>query len=101
MIIIKYFEWLKIRLGERISVYELCKKDPKDPDGYKAIKRLDRVTVEDIIDKYGLVLVHENSYGQIWEGGPEELPEDDIEEEIDISEIPALIAEETSEDKFM
>lgn len=66
MIIIKYFEWMKIRPSEMFSVYELCREDPKAPDGYKAIKRLSRATAVDLIEEYGLTLVHENSHGKIW-----------------------------------
>ena len=60
MIIIKYFEWLKIQPDLREAVYELCDK------GFKKIRQLSKDEAVKLIDGNHLTRVHRNKYGAIW-----------------------------------
>jgi hypothetical protein len=61
MIIIKYFEWLKLFKDERYPIYELCDKN------YKCKKTLSREDARRMIRDNHLRLVHFNNDGAIWE----------------------------------
>ena len=70
MIIIKYYEWLKIQElfkektglnpDIREAVYELC------DDKFKKIRVIKKDEAVDLIEKNHLVRVHRNKYGCIW-----------------------------------
>ena len=67
MMIIKYFEWLRILPEEKHAIYELCKRDPKEEDGVKRIKTLTREVAKKMIEDNNLHIVQRNKYGIIWE----------------------------------
>ena len=70
MVIIKYYEWLKIQelLMEkaglkpdiREAVYELCNDD------FKKIRQIDKQEAIELIEENHLMMVHRNKYGAIW-----------------------------------
>lgn len=60
MIIIKYFEWLKIQPDLRDVVYELVTED------FKKIRQLKKEEALELIQENNLVRVHRNKYGAIW-----------------------------------
>ena len=60
MIIIKYFEWLKIRPDLRDVVYELVTED------FKKIRQLKKEEALELIQENNMVRVHRNKYGAIW-----------------------------------
>lgn len=60
MIIIKYFEWLKIQQDLRDVVYELVTED------FKKIRQLKKEEALELIQENNLVRVHRNKYGAIW-----------------------------------
>ena len=70
MIIIKYYEWLKIQEllikknglnpDIREAVYELCNDD------FKKIRQLNKQKAIELIEENHLTRVHRNKYGAIW-----------------------------------
>lgn len=70
MVIIKYFEWLKIqellmkknglKPDIREVVYELCSND------FKKIRQISKEEAVEIIEENHLVRVHRDKYGAIW-----------------------------------
>lgn len=60
MVIIKYFEWLKIQPDLREVVYELCNND------FKKIRQLTKEDAIEMIEENHLVRVHRDKYGAIW-----------------------------------
>lgn len=60
MIIIKYYEWLKIQPDLSDCIYELCTED------FKKIRQLKKDEARAMIRDNNLVLVHKNKYGAIW-----------------------------------
>ena len=60
MIIIKYFEWLKIQPDLRDVVYELVTED------FKKIRQLTKEEAIEMIEENHLVRVHRDKYGAIW-----------------------------------
>lgn len=60
MIIIKYYEWLKIQPDLREVVYEQCKDD------FKKVRQLTKQEAIEMIEENHLVKVHRNKYGAIW-----------------------------------
>lgn len=70
MIIIKYYEWLKIQEllikknglnpDIREAVYELCNDD------FKKIRQLNKQEAIELIEENHLTQVHRNKYGAIW-----------------------------------
>lgn len=60
MVIIKYYEWLKIQPDLREVVYELCKED------FKKIRQLTKEEAIELIEENHLVRVHKDKYGAIW-----------------------------------
>lgn len=67
MMILKYYEWLKILPNEKHAVYELCKRDETAEEGVRKIRTIDRETALEMIATHHLQLVHRNKYGVIWE----------------------------------
>lgn len=67
MMIIKYYEWLKILPGEKHSIYEQCERDPKAEDGVRKIRTIDRETAKSLIETHKLHVVQRNKFGVIWE----------------------------------
>lgn len=67
MMIIKYFQWLKIYPDKRDIALELCIRDPKKEEGVKTIRTLDRQTAFEIIEEFDIPKVHNNRHGAIWE----------------------------------
>ena len=61
MIIIKYFEWMKLIKDERHPVYEICDKH------YKRRRQIPREEAQKLIKEHNLRLVHFNNDGAIWE----------------------------------
>lgn len=61
MIIIKYFEWLKLFKDERYPIYELCDKE------YKCKRILSREEARKMIKQHHLRMVHFDESGAIWE----------------------------------
>ena len=60
MIIIKYYEWLKIQPDLREVVYELCN------DAFKKIRQLSKEEAIKMINENHLQRVHRNNLGAIW-----------------------------------
>ena len=60
MIILKYYEWLKLLKDERHVIWEQCDSQ------YNPIKRLTREDAQRLIKKHHLHLVFENKYGAIY-----------------------------------
>ena len=70
MVIIKYFEWLKIqellmkknglKPDIREVVYELCSND------FKKIRQISKEEAVEIIEENHLERVHRDKYGAIW-----------------------------------
>lgn len=70
MIIIKYYEWLKIqellmkstgiKPDIREAVYELCNDD------FKKIRQLKKEEAIELIEENHLMRVHRNQHGAIW-----------------------------------
>ena len=60
MIIIKYYEWLKIQPDLRGVVYEQCNDD------FKKVRQLTKQEAIEKIEENHLVKVHRNKYGAIW-----------------------------------
>lgn len=60
MIIIKYFEWLKIEPDYREAIYELCDKD------FKKIRQLKKPDAIAMIESNHLHKVHQCKHGAIW-----------------------------------
>lgn len=70
MVIIKYYEWLKIqellmkknglKPDIREAVYELCNDD------CKKIRQLSKQEAIELIDENHLTRVHRNEHGAIW-----------------------------------
>lgn len=70
MIIIKYYEWLRIqelvlkksglKPDLREAVYELC------ADNFKKIRQISRADAVKLINENHLTKVHSNRYGIIW-----------------------------------
>lgn len=70
MVIIKYYEWLKIqellmkknglKPDIREVVYELCSND------FKKIRQISKEEAVEIIEENHLVRVHRDKYGAIW-----------------------------------
>lgn len=60
MIIIKYYEWLKIQPDLREAVYEQCNDD------FKAKKQLTKEEAIELIEENHLTRVHRDKYGEIW-----------------------------------
>lgn len=67
MMIIKYYEWLKILPGEKHCIYEQCRRDPDAENGVRKARTLDRETAKSLIEAHHLHVVHRNKYGAIWE----------------------------------
>ena len=67
MMIIKYFQWLKIYPDKRDVAFELCIRDPQKEEGVKTVKSLDRQTAFEIIEEFDIPKVHSNRHGAIWE----------------------------------
>lgn len=60
MIIIKYFEWLKIQPDYREAVYELCNDD------FEKVRVLSKEKAVEMIRANKLTMVHRNIAGTIW-----------------------------------
>ena len=60
MVIIKYYEWLKIQPDLREAVYELCNND------FKNGKQITKEEAMKLIEENHLVRVHRDKYGVIW-----------------------------------
>jgi hypothetical protein len=60
MIIIKYYEWLKIQPDLRETVYEQC------DDNFKKVKQITKEEAISFIEDNNLQRVHRNKYGAIW-----------------------------------
>ena len=60
MVIIKYFEWLRIFPDYREVIYELCRDD------FKKIRQITKEEAIRLIDENHLQKVHWNSSGAIW-----------------------------------
>ena len=60
MVIIKYFEWLKIQPDLREVVYELCNDD------FKKIRQISKKEAIELIKENHLTRVHRNEHGAIW-----------------------------------
>lgn len=60
MIIIKYFEWLKIQPDLREAVYELCNSD------FKKIRQISKDEAVEMINENHLTRVHRDKHGAIW-----------------------------------
>ena len=60
MVIIKYYEWLKIQPDLREVVYELC------DDDFKKVRQLDKEEAIELINENHLTRVHRDKYGAIW-----------------------------------
>ncbi|MBO7323715.1 MAG: hypothetical protein J6U51_09065 [Bacteroidales bacterium] len=61
MIIIKYFEWLKLFKDERYPIYELCNKK------YEKVRQLSREDARRMIKDNHLRMVYFDANGAIWE----------------------------------
>ena len=61
MIIIRYYEWLKLFKEERYPIFELCN------DKYECKKELTRDEAREMIKKNHLRLVYHDKNGDIWE----------------------------------
>ena len=60
MVIIKYFEWLRIFPDYREVVYELCRDD------FKKIRQISKEEAIRLIDENHLKKVHWSTSGAIW-----------------------------------
>lgn len=70
MVILKYYEWLKIqeffvkktglRPDIREAVYELC------TDNFKKIRKISKAEACEMIKENNLKQAHRNKYGTIW-----------------------------------
>ena len=60
MVIIKYYEWLKIQPDLRETVYEQC------DDNFKKVKQITKEEAISFIEENNLQRVHRNKYGAIW-----------------------------------
>ena len=60
MIIIKYYEWLKIQPDLIETVYEQC------DDNFKKVKQITKEEAISFIEDNNLQRVHRNKYGAIW-----------------------------------
>ena len=60
MIIIKYFEWLKIQPDLREVVYEQCNNE------FKKVRQLTKEEAIELIEENHLMRVHRDKYGVIW-----------------------------------
>lgn len=60
MVIIKFFEWLKIQPDFREVVYELC------DDDFKKVRQLNKEEAIELINENHLTRVHRDKYGAIW-----------------------------------
>ena len=67
MMIIKYYEWMRISPDEKQIVYEACKRDPEAAGGVRTLRRLDKDEAKRLIQSHELHIVHRNRYGTIWE----------------------------------
>lgn len=67
MMILKYYEWLKILPEEKHVVYELCNRDPDTEEGVRRVKYLDKDTAMRLIEDNHLIIRQQNKYGIIWE----------------------------------
>ena len=74
MLIIKYYEWIRIFPGERHVAYELCKRDVSKKEGVKTIRALDKETALGIVEEFNFPRVHKDRYGIIWEKDDISLP---------------------------
>ena len=61
MIIIKYYEWLKLFKDERIPIYELCNKR------YEKVRQLTREDARRMIRENHLRMLHHDTNGASWE----------------------------------
>ena len=66
MMIIKYYEWMKIFPDMRQIVYEQCVIDPLEKDGVRTLRRLEREKAMELIKENDLQIVHRNRHGTIW-----------------------------------
>lgn len=60
MIIIKYYEWMRIIPDEKHPVYELCN------DRFERRRELTREDAQRMIKDNNLMLVHRDKRGAIW-----------------------------------
>ena len=70
MIIIKYYEWLRIIPGEKHAVYESCEITVNPKTGEKettSVKTLSKEDAKAIIAKNNMRIVRRNKHGVIWE----------------------------------
>ena len=67
MMVIKYYEWLKILPDEKHAIYELCVRDDKSESGVRKIKELDKQSAMAMIADKHMQVVCKNKYGIIWE----------------------------------
>lgn len=67
MMIIKYYEWLKILPDEKHAIYELCERDDNIETGVRKIRNLDKHTAMAMIAEKHMQVVCKNKHGIIWE----------------------------------
>lgn len=65
MMIIKYFQWLKINPDKRDVAFELCIIGPQKKRGQE--HQISRQTAFEIIEEFDIPNVHSNRHGAIWE----------------------------------
>ena len=68
MIIIKYYEWMKVFPDQRQIVYEQCVRDRNEKDGVRTLRKLNKDEAMELIQENNLHIVHRNKHGCIWEG---------------------------------
>ena len=67
MMIIKYYEWMKVFPDQRQIVYEQCAQDRNEKDGVRTLRRLNKEEAMELIEENNLRVVHRNKYGTIWD----------------------------------
>ena len=68
MMIIKYYEWMKVFPDQRQIVYEHCVRDRNEKDGVRPLRTLNKEEAMELIQENNLHIVHRNKHGCIWEG---------------------------------
>ena len=68
MMIIKYYEWMKVFPDQRQIVYEQCVRDRNEKDGVRTLRNLNKEEAMELIQENNLHIVHRNKHGCIWEG---------------------------------
>ena len=67
MMIIKYYEWMKVFPDQRQIVYEQCVRDRNEKDEVRTLRKLNKEEAMELIQENNLHIVHRNKHGTIWE----------------------------------